>query len=239
MKLSDTYDVPEEIANGDHSPAFQKFLWNWFGDTTALTHGELDLSFLEELSPDELQSARTLIRRNLERGCNYNHIVQGAAALGDTDAVPVLQSMLKTESDLSRRLVIAGTLWNLVRDPVFVECLDEARAQGGRLLAGNHLNQVLWLDDERAVDFLIDLLDNKETRNWALALLNMLEFGRPTVPVRAADLPHQAEYYRSSRQEPSFRESMTAAIRRWNRETKTGMTFGWRDLAARGPARSA
>jgi hypothetical protein len=146
------YDVPEEIASGDHSPAFRRFLWNWFGDTWALTHGELDLSFLDELSADELQMARALIRRNIKLGGNHNHIVQGSAALGDLEAVPILRQMLGAEGDQSRRLVLAGALWNLVRDPMFIECLYEAKAQGGRLLAGIHLNQVLWLDDERAVD---------------------------------------------------------------------------------------
>jgi hypothetical protein len=238
LRLRDSYDVPEEIANGDHSPAFGKFLWNWFGDTTALTHGELDLSFLEEQNPDELQTARALIRRNLELGCNHNHIVQGAAAFGDLQAVPILRRMLDSESDQSRRLTLAGALWNLVRDPVFVECLNEAKAQRRRLV-GFHLDQVLWLDDERAVDFLIDLFDNKDVGNRALALLNTLEFGRPTVPLPATEMPHQMEYYRSHRREPAFRASMTAAIRRWNRETKTGMIFGWREATARDPARPA
>jgi hypothetical protein len=45
-------------------------------------------------------------------------------------------------------------------------------------------------------------------------------------------MPHQIEYYCSSRHETTFRESMTAAIRRWNRETKTGMIFGWREVTA-------
>jgi hypothetical protein len=54
LRLRDSYDVPEDVAAGPHSPAFGKFLWNWFGDTSAVTHGELDLTFLNDLAPEEL-----------------------------------------------------------------------------------------------------------------------------------------------------------------------------------------
>jgi hypothetical protein len=230
VRSSDSYYIPQDTADGVHSPAFQKFLSNWFGDTRALTHGELDLAFLDELTQNEVESARALIRRNLELGCNHNHMVQGAAALGDIDAVPILRRMLDAEASQSRRLVIAGALWNLVRDPVFLACLDQAREHGGRLLAGVHLEQVLWLDDERAVDFLVSLLDQTEARNWALNRLNTLELGAQAVP--PAHMPHQPEYYRSKRQDPGFRHRMTAAVRTWNRARKTGMVFGWRQPQA-------
>lgn len=225
MRLSDTYDLPDDIACGDHSPAFREFLWNWFGDTRALTMGEVDISFLDNLTPQELTVARSLIRRNL--GLRYNHIIQGAAALHDVEAAPLLREMLGDEPDESRGLIIAGALWNLVRDPVFVTRLYRAKSKGSRLLIAAHLYQVLWLDDGRAVDFLIDLMDRKELRPWALPLLNELEFGRQTRSLRLAQKPHQPDDYRVLQLNPAFREKMTAAVRRWNREVKTGMTFGW------------
>ena len=58
MRLADSYDIPDEVSRGPHSPAFEQFLRNWFGDTYALTHGELDLSFLDDLPPEELALAR-------------------------------------------------------------------------------------------------------------------------------------------------------------------------------------
>ena len=69
---------------------------NWFGDSNSLNRGELDLSFLEELSPEELQTARELVRRNLR--LSLRHLVQGAAALRDREAVPVLRAMLAAET---------------------------------------------------------------------------------------------------------------------------------------------
>lgn len=233
MKLRDSYDVPEEVAAGPHSPAFEKFLRNWFSDTRALTHGELDLTFLQELSPEELATARELIRRNLNLG--YSHIIQGAAALRDIEAVPTLRAMLDTQEDIGRRLIIAGALWNLVRDPVFLACLDQAKRAGGPLLPGAHLYQVLWLDDERAVDFLIDLLDQRdpEVRSFTLGLLNELEFGRPFF-IAAARMPRQPKDYRDRRTDPALRKQLIAAIRKLNREIKTGMTFGWSEMPVTG-----
>ena len=234
MRLRDAFDIPERITAGSHSPAFEQFLWNWFGDTRAITHGELDLSFLQGLSPEEFTTARELIRRNLK--LNYNHIIQGAAALHDIEAVPILRRMLDAETSGSRRLTIAGALWNLVRDPIFIACLDSAKTEreGGKLLAGAHVDQVLWLDDERAVYFLIDLLDqrDREARTQALGLLNTLEFGwRTVIP---AGVPHGPEDYRRRRSDPVFREKMTAAVRKANRERKDGMAFGWSEEAKPG-----
>lgn len=131
MILRDSYDVPQEVASGLHSPAFAKFLRNWFGDTTALTHGELDFTFLQDLTPGELSVARELIRRNLR--LKQTHMIMGAAALHDMDAVPILRALLDGESDISRRLTTAGALWKINRDPVFIRCLEEAKSAGGSL----------------------------------------------------------------------------------------------------------
>jgi hypothetical protein len=47
---------------------------------------------------------------------------------------------------------------------------------------------VLWLDDSRAIDILIDLLPQRDRgmltargRVFALSLLNQLEFGKPPI----------------------------------------------------------
>jgi hypothetical protein len=58
VRLSDRFDIPEEVSRGPHSPAFGKFLFSWFGDTGPLTHGELDIRFLNDLTPEELTRAR-------------------------------------------------------------------------------------------------------------------------------------------------------------------------------------
>jgi hypothetical protein len=67
LRLRDSYDVPSEVALGSHSRAFGEFLWNWFGDTYRITRGELDLTFLRDLTPEELEQ---------------DHIIEGAADAG-------------------------------------------------------------------------------------------------------------------------------------------------------------
>jgi hypothetical protein len=221
LRLRDSYDIPEDVAAGSHSPSFGNFLWSWFGDTYAVTHGELDLTFLDDLTPEELSLARELIRRNLR--LKRNHIIEGASALHDVDAAPILLKMFHEEPDISRRLTLAGALWKINRDHVFVECLDEAKATHGGIFAFRHLLQVLWLDDERAVDFLIDLLNAKEwmTQSMTLGLLNELEFGR-RMGIPAREMPHQPADYRKMRADPAFRAQMVSAIHKRNAESKNG-----------------
>jgi hypothetical protein len=221
MWLSDTYDVPESVAAGSHSPVFAKFLRSWFADTRAITHGELDIRFLDHLTPEELSLARELIRRNLKT--KHNHIIEGAAALRDPDAVPILRALLDQESDMSRRLMMAWALWKIERDPIFVECLHEARAVRPKLFEYVHLDQVLWLNDDRALDFLVGLLEVKEgiVHSFTLGLLNELEFGR-RMGIHHSKMPHQPADYRKLQKDPAFRAQMVAAIRKRTAESTNG-----------------
>jgi hypothetical protein len=251
LRLSDSYDIPEEVARGPHSPAFGKFLSSWFGDTYTLTHGELDLTFLEGLTTEERELAREMVRRNLK--LKYTHIIEGVSALHDTAAVPILRNMFNEESDEDRRLTIAGALWKLVKDPIFIECLERAKTRGSLGYFG--LAKVLWLNDARAVDILIDVLPqrDRESAPWtllkwlafrpvlrpllirahiahahgnqegffALSLLNRLEFGGPSKAVDR-EMWRLPSDYRRRRHEVAFRESMTAAVHKWNLEVKNG-----------------
>ena len=215
MRLRDSFDIPEEVSRGPHSPTFEKFLWNWFGDTGPVTHGELDLTFLNDLTPTELDCAREMIRRNLK--LRYVHIIEGASALRDLKAAPILRAMIEDEPDASRRLTMAGALWKITGDPLFATLLEHAMKIPDLHLIRAHLLQVLWLDDERAIDLLVDLLPEP----FALGLLNELEFGS-----RAERVPREKwrspSEYRQLRNDPTFRERMVAAIHRWNAESKNG-----------------
>ena len=167
MWLSDSYDAPQELVDAPHSPAFREFLLIWFGSTARITFGLPRLTSLNDLTPDEITLAQQLVRHNLK--CRYTHIINATWALGDTAAAPLLRRMLADEPEESRRLTIAGALWKLCRDPVFPEHLEQAK-KGGLIAVYAHLLQVLWLDDERALDFLIDLLpqDDEDKRKAAL-----------------------------------------------------------------------
>ncbi len=157
MWLSDSYDVPQELIDDPPSPAFRQFLLYWFGSTRISTVDRL--RSIDELAPEELPVAQQLVRRNLKT--RHNRLINATWLLRDTSAAPLLRMMFEEEPDQSRRLTIAGALWKLVKDPVFIECLAQAR-RSGLLAVYGHLLQVLWLDDERALDFLIDLLPQED-----------------------------------------------------------------------------
>jgi hypothetical protein len=188
----------------------------------ALSRGELDLTFLNDLTQDELSLARELIRRNLP--VKHTSIFQGVEALHDVGAAPILRKMLSGEAELTWRLTISGALWRVNRDPVFIEFLEEAKATRPSIFQGVHLWQVLWLDDDRAVDFLIDLLDQRDwpSQSMTLDILNQLEFGRP-MGIPAKKMPHQPADYRKLRGDPAFRAHMVAAINKRNAERKNGV----------------
>jgi hypothetical protein len=228
MWLSDSYDVPQELVDAPHSPALREFLLTWFGSTVRIYFGLPRLSILNSLTPDEITLAQQLVRRNLKT--RYTHIINATWALRDTSAAPLLRRMLDDEPDESRRLTIAGALWKLVRDPVFLEYLEHAK-KSGLIASYPHLLQVLWLDDERALDFLIDLLpqvdedkhnDAKGARPWALIVLNNLEFGQ-NVP---SDQMHPPSHYWQHRFDPAFRQHMLLAIHKSNGAPNLDPGFG-------------
>jgi hypothetical protein len=223
MWLSDLYEVPQELIDNPPSPEFRQFLLNWFG-SSAVDRGEKVRS-ATCLVPEELALARELMRRNLKT--NYGRIINGTWILGDTEAIPLLREMFGNEPDEGRRLTIASALWRLCKDPLFIECLNRAK---GTSLMVPYMNHVLWLDDERAVDFLIDLLPTDDddyyrrrrpksvlsrllgfsrdpdeatiTGRWALSLLNRLEAGHSVRPQDG----YPPSHFRERRNDRGFRE---------------------------------
>lgn len=186
MWLSDTYDVPQALVDSPPSPAFRQFLLDWFGSGRRVSFSER-LSAARKLSLEETTLARELVRRNLR--CKHSHIISGTWVLGDAKAVPMLRGMFDQEPDESRRLLIAGALWKLNGDPIFIESLHRAKVTG-LLKIYFHLTQVLWLNDERAVDFLIDLLpetDHEVDHGRKLRRVSRLFFPRAFPPDHSQD----------------------------------------------------
>jgi hypothetical protein len=214
-KLRSAYDLPDELIPKPHSRAFADFIKYWFFQPMALSRRELDCSFLHDLTPVELHAARKLIRVNLQT--RHIHIIDGAAALEDVEAIPILRAMFADESEESRRLTIAGSLWKLARDPVFVDCLEKLVASPNHILKQAHYYQVLWLKDARSIDFMIRLLDDADdfVRSLALSTLNTLEFGQG-FDEPSHQLPSQPDTYRARKNDPAFRSHMLAQLQSLN-----------------------
>ena len=180
---------PRGLVDDPPSPAFRQFLLNWFGSNR--------VSFIERLRTannltlEETAVARQLIQRNLT--CGYSHIISGTWVLGDLEAVPLLRAMLDAEPDESRRLVISGALWKLNRDTMFIECLDRAK-KSGLSSVYFHLQQILWLNDERPIDFLIDLLPPEDQDPRERRLLWLRDLCRHT-PLRGMTMRMVLKHY--------------------------------------------
>jgi len=123
---SDRYDIPD--FGKPLSPALSEFLHNWFENSFRMFRREVDLAFLSELTREELEYARDVLRRNLHLGDCL--IIEGTAALGDRSAVPALRQVLKREKSLSGRLTIAGSLWVLAKDEAFHKALVKMMRHG-------------------------------------------------------------------------------------------------------------
>lgn len=84
-------------------------------------------------------------------------------------------------------------------------------ASENAILKQAHIDQVVWLGDERAIDLLMRLLDDRDSsvQRMALGILNRIhEF-----PGRVMfDLPHSAEKYKSLQFDPEFRKMMVGKL---------------------------
>lgn len=209
------YDIPRPLKRKCQSGSaelrafYNLFFVNWLG----VVRGEVNLDFLNQLSPNELAIARELVRRNLGKGSL--HLVKGAAALKDVDALPILRTLFNNHTDLSRRLTIAGSLWKLDRDPRFLECIEQMIASDSNTLKEVHIDKVLWIGDERSINYLILLLDDggKFVRSLALRFLNLIERGRRS---SSADPQTSASDYKMLQSDPDFIGRMVTRLQQWN-----------------------
>lgn len=205
------YDIPDNIFEEKRSEAFKQFYHNWFEDSFGLTRGEVDLEFLNDLTPAEHKLAIDLLRRNLQLG--YTHIIEGIALLDDRESIPTLKSILAETTDDSRRLTIAGSLWKLDKDESFPEEIERMISHANRFVKEAHLEQILWLGDERSIKYLVDLLVEGDTFASFLALsrLNEIEDNKRYFLGRD-EFPHQPDYYLSHREDESFLRAMVTKM---------------------------
>jgi hypothetical protein len=203
MTPTSGYDIPAETWSKPRSDGFQRFFKLWFQNSFALSRHEADLTFLSGLTPEESELARELIRRNLR--LRQTHLIDGAVLFKDTEAVPLLGALLDAETNASWRLTISGALWKLVGDERFRECVHRMLLSSDSSLKKAHFHQVLWLNDESAIEALFDLLSDSDhfVGDMALLTLNQLEHDE-TFFVGPDRLPSQPGYFRRRRSEQGF-----------------------------------
>lgn len=190
------YHVTPELDWRSASPAFHRFIRAFFINTMALSRGELDFRFLEELTPAEVREARRYLLDNLASG--HVGIIEGIGLLGDADSAKRLDECLQRQTNLSRRISMGRALYRLRQDPQFPDLLEAMVRSDSATLRQAHLDDVLFLEDDRALTFLLRLLDDSDSlvRRMALSWLNGLE---DEVHYLTPTFPHDAQYYRTRR----------------------------------------
>lgn len=204
---SDRYDIPD--FGKPLSPVLSEFLYNWFENSFRMSRRDVDLGFLSELTPEELEYARDVLRRNLHLGDCL--MIEGTAALVDRSAVPALRKLLKREKTPGGRLTIAGSLWVLAKDEAFYNAIVKMMRHGNSDQKWFYFDRVLWLADGRALDLLFGFLDDCDpvVRDQAVGYLDLIE-GRGWL---FRNRPHEAHYYRPRRDNERFRAKMTERLK--------------------------
>jgi hypothetical protein len=96
-------------------------------------------------------------------------------------------------------------LWKLVGDRAFPEFLNRMVASDDTALKRAHIHQVLWLRDERVIDLLLGLLDDKDesVRREAFREFNRLD-----------NTWRDAAQYRRLRDDPALRGRLMSGLQK-------------------------
>jgi len=187
------------------SPTYKELYSHFFLDSRDLRY--VSVAEADCLEPSEAEALRVLLREHLHLG--YVHLIDGVGALRDHASADRLREMLANEADLSRRLTLARALWNICREPILHKLLDEMVASDWTALKEAHIDDVLVTKDEHSITLLLRLLEDRGTfvRYLALTHLNGIQFKKRFLGP-SAQLPHDAAYYRSRRNDQAFIQQM-------------------------------
>lgn len=201
--------VVSEAVDRRHASSAFRYFYEAFFETLIAARSEVDWDLVRKLSTDELALARRLIRANLHGPQEYR---DAAGVLNDRDSIPLLHDMLQEASSLSERINIARPLWFLERAPVFADLVEQLVQSQHSELKLQHIWDILLLADERALDHLFTMAEDRDeaVRDAALHELTRLATGRdPASWIRGRERVRDLEYLRSRRLNPKALGRMT------------------------------
>ena len=213
MREDSDVAIPEPVDLDAASAAFRDFYQNHFVDTLVARRNEFDWSIVKRFRKNEVALARRLVRANLDRGAVY---LDAAGLLNDREAIPALHDLLERARHLSARIVVARALWFLERAPEYPLLIERLVRSTDAALKLQHFWDILILADERALDHLLSLAEDRDesVRKAALDQLTTLSEGRFRRIVVARRSPHDLPYFRLRRDNPRFRQRMLRALKR-------------------------
>ena len=107
---------------------FKLFLYDYFDETMIGGRREEDSSILMRLTGQEKEAAEQLILDNL--GTKAEWLIRAAGNMKIKSAIPILQNIFNTTTDLHTRMYIAKTLNDWIGFPDFVKILDHTMDNG-------------------------------------------------------------------------------------------------------------
>lgn len=193
------YKIGFALNPDNFSTAFQDFFTSHFENSKALTRGEVDKYFFNEMTDEELDIAKRIVRDNLD--LVYNHLYEAAGDLHDNDALLILYEHLEKAKDLSRQLTIGQAIWKINGDPLYPDLLRKLQNCNNHITKEAHFEQVTDLQNLESIDMLLTYIkdEGEFVRHLALSKLNFLLTGK-----RSYDNQFPEEYFVHRRNDEAF-----------------------------------
>ena len=153
------YNIDIDLNSSDYSTAFNDFYSAHFINSFALTRGDIDTSFFNEMTNAEKEIGKRLIRQNLK--LRQTHLFTAAGQLKDSEALPILYEQLNNNPDFSWQMTIGQAIWRINGDPLYPKLLKHLKDHPSDTTREAHFDQVLDLKDEQSIETYFDYFNDK------------------------------------------------------------------------------
>lgn len=176
--METSYQIDIDPTSEQFSQAFKDFYQNHFVNSYGLARSEVDTTFFKNMTDEEKEVAKRLIRENLN--LRQAHLFRAAGELQDERALPILYEQLNNNTDLSWLLSIGQAIWKINGDKIYLELLRKLKMHPGGTMKAAHFEQVTDFKDEESIEMLLDYLEDPDefVRHLALSRLNYLTTGK-------------------------------------------------------------
>ncbi|MBK9525686.1 MAG: hypothetical protein IPO39_13355 [Bacteroidetes bacterium] len=140
---------------------FKQFLYEYFDETMIGGRREEDSSILMRLTGQEKEAAEQLILDNL--GTKAEWLIRAAGNMKIKSAIPILQNIFNTTTDLHTRMYIAKTLNDWIGFPDFVKILDHTMDNGNDFSKHDIVYYAIKLEKQDALRLIFKGLQDKDS----------------------------------------------------------------------------
>ena len=200
---STEYFIHIDPNSNSFSTAFKDFYENHFIDAFGMTRGDVDTYFFNEMTADETEIAKRLIRQNLS--LRQAHLFRAAGLLHDNEALPILYEQFEKNTDFSWLMTIGQAIWKLNGDDLYPKLLRQLKRHPSDIMREAHFEQVTDLKNEESIEMLFEYLNDKSelVKSMAVSKLNYLATRKYELNPK-----HNKEYFNSKRDDIKFKNEL-------------------------------